>query len=119
MKNYHEIEKKRNEINFDIDGVVYKINSFETQKRLGNVSNAPRWAIAHKFSANKGVSKIIAHKTEGFIMKPIKNQYNYDQLKIIFKNSKILKTCSMNIFKKSHSFTYEQYLQNIKNAFLH
>ncbi len=59
MKNYHEIEKKRNEINFDIDGIVYKINSFDLQKRLGNVTNSPRWAIAHKFSANKGISTIL------------------------------------------------------------
>ncbi len=59
MKNYREIEKKRNEIDFDIDGIVYKINSFDLQKRLGNVANSPRWAIAHKFSANKGISKIL------------------------------------------------------------
>ncbi len=59
MKNYYEIEKKRNEIDFDIDGIVYKINSFNLQKRLGNVANSPRWAIAHKFSANKGTSKIL------------------------------------------------------------
>jgi len=59
MKNYHELEKKRNEIDFDIDGIVYKINSFDLQKRLGNVSNSPRWAIAHKFSANKGISTIL------------------------------------------------------------
>ncbi len=58
MKNYNEIEKKRDQINFDIDGIVYKVNSFTLQKRLGNVANAPRWAIAHKFSANSGISKI-------------------------------------------------------------
>ena len=56
--NYSEIEKKRSEIDFDIDGIVYKIDDFKLQKRLGNVANAPRWAIAHKFSSNKGVSVI-------------------------------------------------------------
>ena len=56
--NYNKIEKIRNDINFDIDGIVYKVNSFELQKRLGYVANSPRWAVAHKFSANKGVSKI-------------------------------------------------------------
>ncbi len=59
MLNYIDLEKKRNNLNFEIDGIVYKVNSFEIQKRLGNVSNAPRWAIAHKFSANKAISKII------------------------------------------------------------
>ena len=56
--NYDEVEKKRSEIDFDIDGIVYKINDFKLQKRLGNVANAPRWAIAHKFSSNKGISVI-------------------------------------------------------------
>ncbi len=58
MTNYREIEKKRGDIDFDIDGIVYKVNNFQLQKRLGNVANAPRWAIAHKFSANSGISKI-------------------------------------------------------------
>jgi DNA ligase (NAD+) len=60
LLNYNEIEKKRAEIDFDIDGIVYKINDFQLQKRLGNVANAPRWAVAHKFSSNKAVSKIIS-----------------------------------------------------------
>ena len=57
---YHRnLEQKRNEIEFDIDGIVYKINNFNLQQRLGFVTNAPRWAIAHKFSANSSISEII------------------------------------------------------------
>ena len=59
ISNYNEIEKQRAKIDFDIDGIVYKINDFALQKRLGNVANAPRWAIAHKFSSNKAISKIL------------------------------------------------------------
>tara|TARA_Y100000996_G_scaffold405582_1_gene380891 strand:+ start:1242 stop:3260 length:2019 start_codon:yes stop_codon:yes gene_type:complete len=59
IENHQYLEKKRQKINFDIDGIVYKINDFGLQKRLGNVTNAPRWAIAHKFSANSSISEII------------------------------------------------------------
>jgi len=57
--NHKNLEKKRKEIKFDIDGIVYKVDSFELQKRLGFAANAPRWAIAHKFSANSSISEIL------------------------------------------------------------
>ena len=58
--NYHkEFEKNRFDIDYDVDGLVYKINDFNLQTRLGFVANAPRWAIAHKFSADSSFSKIL------------------------------------------------------------
>jgi DNA ligase (NAD+) len=57
--NHKNLEEKRKELAFDIDGVVYKVNDFNLQKRLGFAANAPRWAIAHKFSANSSISEII------------------------------------------------------------
>ena len=59
VENHFKLEQIRKEIEFDIDGVVYKINDFILQKRLGFVANAPRWAIAHKFSSNKSISEIL------------------------------------------------------------
>ena len=55
---YNVINKERSSLDYDIDGLVYKINDLNLQKRLGNTSNSPRWAIAYKFSAQKAETKI-------------------------------------------------------------
>jgi len=59
VKFHKEFENKKHEINYDLDGLVYKVNNFELQNRLGFIANAPRWATAHKFSAESGNSKIL------------------------------------------------------------
>tara|TARA_Y100000590_G_scaffold363601_1_gene421353 strand:+ start:3385 stop:5421 length:2037 start_codon:yes stop_codon:yes gene_type:complete len=55
-KNHKTIETQRSSIDYDLDGLVYKVDNLKLQNRLGFVSNSPRWAIAHKFSAEKGFS---------------------------------------------------------------
>ena len=55
---HKEIDQLRSTLDYDIDGLVYKVNNTNLQKRLGNTSNSPRWAIAYKFSAEKAVTKI-------------------------------------------------------------
>ena len=57
-KHYLHIDSIRSSLDYDIDGLVYKVNDLNLQNRLGNTSNSPRWAIAYKFSAEKAVTRI-------------------------------------------------------------
>ena len=59
LKFHKKFENKRFNLDYDLDGLVYKINDLSLQSRLGFTSNAPRWAIAHKFSADTAYTKVL------------------------------------------------------------
>jgi DNA ligase (NAD+) len=60
LEYYEHIQAKRDHLPFEIDGVVYKVNSITLQEKLGFVSRAPRWALAHKFPAQEKATLVNA-----------------------------------------------------------
>jgi len=61
---YHHMEKVREELDYEIDGIVIKVNEFFLQEKLGTISRSPRWALAYKFPPRQAITKIIEIKLQ-------------------------------------------------------
>jgi DNA ligase (NAD+) len=59
LEYYRAMQQKRDGLDYDIDGVVYKVDDFAQQEQLGFVSRAPRWAVAHKFAAQEEMTELL------------------------------------------------------------
>ena len=57
-KHHKLVDETRSSLDYDIDGLVYKVNNLKLQGRLGNTSSSPRWAVAYKFSSEKATTKV-------------------------------------------------------------
>lgn len=56
---FDDLEKRRDDLPYEIDGVVVKVNSFALQRQLGEISRSPRWAVAYKFAARQATTRIL------------------------------------------------------------
>lgn len=59
IESFKVLEQTRADLPYDIDGIVYKVNSLALQNRLGFLTRTPRWAVAHKFEAEKAMTKLL------------------------------------------------------------
>ncbi len=59
LEYYEAIGRRRGDLDYDIDGVVYKIDDLDQQREMGQVSRAPRWALAHKFPAQEEITRLL------------------------------------------------------------